>query len=84
MVVLKKKIAILLSSFGRTSLVFLFMLVFALNFNKHACNEGEEKETYFALKIIYAFVHICEAYCRYSNIDFARNMKEVCNSEYGL
>ena len=80
----KSSFTILLSCLVFTSLIFLFLLVFTLNFSKHGCNGGEEEEIYFALKIIHVFVHACEAYYGHSSIVFARRMGEVCNFELGL
>ena len=44
----------------------------------HRCNEEEDEETYFALRIIHVFVHVCG----HPRIEFARNMGEVCNFEH--
>ena len=49
---------IFMSSLGFTCLYFLFLLVFALTFNKLDCDSGEE--TYFALRIIHVFIHVVD------------------------
>jgi membrane protease YdiL (CAAX protease family) len=59
---IKSNLTIILSSFLFTSLHFLFLFVFTLNFSKQGCNGEEEKETCFALRIMNVFVHACEAY----------------------
>ena len=51
---------------------FLLSLLFNLSFSKHGCNEGEEEETYFALRIIHIFVHACEACCGHSKHCFCK------------
>ena len=48
----KSNLTILLAS-------LLVSFVFTLNFSKHGCNEGEQEEAYFALRIIHVFVHGC-------------------------
>ena len=40
-----------LASLGFSWPHFLFLLVFTLNLSMHCCNEGEEEEPYFALRI---------------------------------
>ena len=49
-------LTILLSSLVFTSLIFLFLLIFTLEFSRHGCIGGEEEDTYFALRIIHVFV----------------------------
>ena len=59
-------------------------VVYILNFSKYGCNEEEEEETYFALRIIYVIVHACKVWCGHSSIVFARRIREFCNFELGL
>ena len=80
----ESNLTILLSSFVFASLIFLFSLVYTLNFNKHGCKGSEEEETYFALRIIHVFVHACEACCGHSSLDFGRKTGKICNFELGL
>ena len=58
-------------------LIFLFLLIFILNFSKHGCNERKEEETCCVLRIMHVFVYAHEAYCGHLNIDFLRRMTEL-------
>ena len=80
----ESNLTILLSSFVFASLIFLFSVVYTLNFNKHGCEGSEEEETYFALRIIHVFVHACEAYCGHSSVESGRKTGKICNFELGL